>query len=36
MNGKEVDNKDIMPEEAIKAVLVWDGTKLCTVEFLSK
>ena len=34
--GKEGDNEDIMPEEAIKVVLVWDGTKLCTVGFLSK
>ena len=34
--GKEGDNKDVMPEEAIKAVIVQDGTKLCTVGFLSK
>ena len=34
--GKEVHNEDIIPEEAIKAVLVQDGTKLYTVEFLSK
>ena len=33
--GKEVDDNSTMPEEAIKAVLVWDGTKLCTVGFLS-
>ena len=34
--GKDGDNKDIMPKEATGAVLVWDGTKLCTVGFLSK
>ena len=34
--GKEGDNEDILPEEAIKVVLVWDGTKLCTLGFLSK
>ena len=34
--GKEVDNEDIMPEEGMKDVLVQDGTKLCTVGFLSK
>ena len=34
--GKVGDNEDITPEEAIKAVLVWDGTKLCTMGFLSK
>ena len=33
--GKEVDDNNTMQEEAIKAVLVWDGTKLCTVGFLS-
>ena len=34
--GKEVDNEDIMPEEATNTVLVWDGIKLCIVGFLSR
>ena len=34
--GKEVDNNNTMPEEAINAVLVWEGTELCTVDFLSR
>jgi hypothetical protein len=34
--GKEVENEDTMPEEAIKVVLVQDGTKLCTLDFLSR
>jgi hypothetical protein len=34
---KEVDNNNnTMQEEAIKAVLVWEGTELCTVGFLSR
>ena len=33
---KEFDNVDIMLEKAIKAVLVLDGTKLCSEGFLSK
>ena len=36
VGGKEADSKDIMPEEAIKAVLVCNGTKLGTVGFLSR
>jgi hypothetical protein len=34
--GKEVDDNNTMPEKAIKVVLAQDGTKLCTVGFLSR
>ena len=34
--GKEVDNNNNMPEEAMKAVLVRYGTEMCTVGFLSE
>jgi hypothetical protein len=34
--GKEVDNEDTMPEKTIKPAHVQDGTKLCTVSFLSR
>jgi hypothetical protein len=34
--GKEIDDDNNMPEKAIKVDLVWDGTELCTVGFLSK
>ena len=29
--GKEVDDNNTMPEGAMKAVLIWDHTELCTV-----
>ena len=34
--GKEVDDNNTMPEEAMKAVLVWDHTELCTVGEISR
>ena len=33
--GKEIENEDFFLKEAVKTVIVWDGTKLCTVGFLS-